>query len=307
MSEIKIYVEGLSKSLGKKQIIENCSFLIEQGSIFGLVGLNGAGKTTLIRLLLGLLKPDCGKTEVNGFIPWLHAGEFYRKTGVILEHDGFAGNLNIKDNIGMFAAAKGVAWRDVIAYIKEFWSNTFIHDEGLSGRKKVKYLSRGQKVQCGLCRAFMGWPDVYLFDEPTVALDVEAYDHFVRMCIEAKRRGGTMLVSSHQLSTIEELCDIVGILDNKRLHLLTSDSAAPVSGQWEIMADYSDDFRIILERCSGFPAKYADGMWHCNINNPENAIPEIVTQLAAAGCRIRQICPESNGIREKIRRHYETN
>jgi ABC-2 type transport system ATP-binding protein len=174
------------------------------------------------------------------------------------------------------------------------------------GRKKVKHLSRGQRVQCGLCRAFLGWPEVFLFDEPTVALDVEAYDHFCMMTREAKRRGAAMLISSHQLATIEELCDVVGLLDNKQLHAMETRQRPGTSRQWSIKADFSENFRSIIDQCAGQAATYADGVWKLNVVDDEKTIPEIITRLAAAGCRILQVAPEKNDLKGKIRLHYES-
>ena len=305
MEENVVSVRDLSKRFGPVGVIEQCSLTIAAGSIFGLVGLNGAGKTTLIRLLLGLLRPDGGEMSVLGHVPWSHEGALYRRLGVVLEHDGFAGNLSVKDNLALFAAAKGLAWGAVTDYINNYWDDTFIRREVFGGRKKVKFLSRGQKVQCGLCRAFLGWPAVCLFDEPTVALDVEAYDHFCALTLEARRRGSAVLISSHQLSTIEELCDTVGILDNKMLHFLQTGGKASVSGQWVLVADNADCFKAIIEDISGFPALYKENAWHCIVETPETTVPEMVARLVEAGCRIREVRPEVRDLKGKIRTHYE--
>ena len=90
-----IQCENLVKQFGRHVVIDNCSLDIRQGSIFGLVGLNGAGKTTLIRLVLGLLRPSGGAVSVLGHAPWDHAESLYQRCGVVLENDGFSGNLNV--------------------------------------------------------------------------------------------------------------------------------------------------------------------------------------------------------------------
>jgi len=208
-----IDVKNLSRSFGKKPILKDISLQAGDGSIYGLVGLNGAGKTTLIRILLGLLKKDGGSVAVNGHDPWRHQPELYRTLGVALESDGFCGNLTVRDNLRIFAEAKGVPRSDADKYFEEYWGKTDI----FKADRKVKFLSRGQRVQCGLCRAFLGWPKVYFFDEPVVSLDFWAYEHFKGMAKEAKSRGSTMLISSHQLETIDDLCDRVGLLKDGEL------------------------------------------------------------------------------------------
>lgn len=310
MSENSIVIENVSKRFGDTIVFGECSYTLANGLIFGLVGLNGAGKTTLIRLLSGLLKPDTGKLSVLGFTPWNHEELFFRRLGIVLENDGFMGNLDFRDNLRLFAAAKGLAWPEVLSYLNDFWKDTFIGREAFSRGKKVKFYSRGQRMQCGLCRAFLGWPEVYFFDEPTVALDVDAYDHFYAMVRHAQNRGSTILISSHQLSFIEELCDEVGVLDKKKLTKISDTPGilgAPSGQPWKISAPGDGVYKEIIERESGYPAAYSDGGWRFYCNEPEATIPEIVTLLCKAGCRISEVRPERQELRDKIRTHYEKN
>lgn len=307
MTPAIIRCENLKKQFGRHVVIDDCGFAVNEGSIFGLVGLNGAGKTTLIRVLLGLLKPSGGAVSVLGHVPWVHAEALYQRLGVVLESDGFSGNLTVRDNLKIFAAAKGLGWDGVEGYVREFWTDTFICGEVFGPSKKSKYLSRGQRMQCSLCRAFLGWPDVYLFDEPTVALDVAAYDHFCRLCRFARDRKGAMLVSSHQLSAIEDLCDSVGILDNKKLHILDGDSPAPAGEPWAIVTENAPGVKELIERAAGSVASYSEGAWHVSLRTPRTTAPEIVSLLVRAGCGIQEVRPEKPDLKGKIRTHYEKN
>jgi ABC-type multidrug transport system ATPase subunit len=219
---IIIDVKNLRRAFGKAVVLEDVSLRVEAGGVYGLVGLNGAGKTTLIRVLLGLIGRDEGSVEIAGFDPWRHEAAFYRTVGVALESDGFFGNLTVRENLRIFAGAKGVSQKDADRYLEEYWGGTDIFCRGdrlqsPAPPRKVKHLSRGQRVQCGLCRAFLGWPSVYFFDEPVVSLDFLAYEHFKTMVGEAKSRGAAVLISSHQLEVIDDLCDRVGILKGGRL------------------------------------------------------------------------------------------
>jgi ABC-type multidrug transport system ATPase subunit len=150
---------------------------------------------------------------VCGFDPWRHEPEFYRMVGVTLESDGFYGNLGVRDNLRLFAEAKGIPWGEAERYFEEYWGASDISKTG----RKVKNLSRGQRVQCGLARAFLGWPKVYFLDEPTVSLDFKAYEHFKGMVLKAKAGGAAVLISSHQLGVIDDLCDRAGLLGDGRL------------------------------------------------------------------------------------------
>jgi ABC-2 type transport system ATP-binding protein len=308
MSKNAIAAENLSKGFGRRIVLDGCSLCMQAGSIYGLVGLNGAGKTTLIRVLAGLLRPDGGSVTVLDCVPWTHAERMYQRLGIVLENDGFAGNLDLRDNLKLFAAAKGIAWSAVESYIKEFWTDTFVSLELRGPRKKVKYFSRGQRMQCGICRAFLGWPDACLFDEPTVALDVEAYDHFCTMARHAQGRGSAILISSHQLSFVEELCGSIWILDNKRLHSLqagANGSAPGFAREWVIVMRSAASYGEIIKQYCGDRAHCMDNAWRFFIEKADVVIPDLITSLCAAGCRILEVRPEKQELRDKILTHYE--
>jgi ABC-type multidrug transport system ATPase subunit len=305
MPQTVINVENISKSFDKNVIFENCSLSIEAGTVFGLVGLNGSGKTTFIRLLLGLLKPERGGISVLGHDPWKHDPHYFKKLGVILDHDGFAGNMTIAENLRIFAEAKGLDTQQVRAYVEERWKNTFLYDEFFGAKKKVKYLSRGQKMQCAICRAFLPQPDVYFLDEPTVALDVDAIDHFYSLVTHARDRGVTVLISSHQLSAIEDLCDCVGMLHNRNVTIVASASPGSAGGpvSWMVRCDRDADARFgkIIENICGFPAVFSDSAWHFKVTGPQTSVPEIVRQLASDGCRILEVGAEAESLKDRIR------
>jgi ABC-2 type transport system ATP-binding protein len=303
MAQPVLAVEHISRSFGKNVIFEDCSFSVETGSIFGLVGLNGSGKTTLIRMLLGLLKPGRGTIFVLGYNPWKHETTLFKKLGVILEHDGFAGNLTVADNVSLFAKAKGLGTQQVRSYIEDNWKSTFLYDEFFNGKKKVKHLSRGQKMQCAICRAFLPAPLVYFFDEPTVALDVDAIDHFYSLVRKARMNGATVLISSHQLSAIEDLCDTVGMLNSRNVSIVKTSGRDGRTESWMVRCDGDADARFgaVIEDVCGLPAVFRDNAWHFEVRKPETEIPEIVRRLAAGGCNILEVGPGGGSLREKLK------
>ncbi|NLP03158.1 MAG: ABC transporter ATP-binding protein [Fibrobacter sp.] len=278
-----ITAENIWKSFGKYSILEDLSLQVDEGLVYGLVGLNGAGKTTLLRLLLGNLRADSGNISVRGFNPWEHREEFYRGIGVVLEHDGFWGNLTVRENLSIYAAAKGISAAEAESYFAEYWKDTDI----FNSKKKVKYLSRGQKMQCAICRAFLGWPKVLFLDEPVVALDITAYDHFCRMVREARDRGAAMIISSHQLEIIDKLCGRIGVLRDKHLVELNRE----ICSQWAVVTDDSPQWKSLIEKAGGLNIIY-DGYWRFEIDHPDTAIPELISSLVSAGCRIREVRQE---------------
>jgi ABC-type multidrug transport system ATPase subunit len=296
-----IDVTNLSKSFGKHAIISGLSLAIEENEVYGLVGLNGAGKTTLIRLLLGILKPGGGTITVAGRDPWAHDAAQYRRFGVVLEHDGFWGNLTFEQNLRLFAAAKRVPWSDACRYVEVQWRTSALY----KNKKPVKFFSRGQRMQCAICRAFLGDPAVFFFDEPVVALDIDAYEHFSGLVKTARSRGATFLISSHQLDAIDDLCSRVGALRDKKIIELTKTGRDKTSGPtWELLADPNARWASLIMEVCGSAAVFKNGSWFFDVVDPEAMVPVLVAKLAGAGCQIRAIAPAAGGFREVIRKEY---
>jgi ABC-2 type transport system ATP-binding protein len=293
-----IILNGLKKSFGNHAILNDVSLQIDISTAYGLVGLNGAGKTTLLRLMLGILKPDSGAITVNGFNPWNHHVDFYTRLGVVLDHDGFWGNLTIKENLKIFSAAKKLRWQETEKYITQFWSDTVI----ASSDKKVKYLSRGQRVQCALCRAFLGWPEVLLLDEPAVALDMTAYAHFRNMVNNAKSRGAAVIISSHQLDTIDDLCDRVGNLSGGRLVDVQCGTKDKMC--WFLFTSMSCDCLPLLSECGCTDITDNNGKWSFLVNNPQTTIPAVVEKMVMNQYPVYEIRPDASGFSDTIRSIY---
>lgn len=300
MSDSPVTSHGVRRSFGTTDVLRNLDLELRPGDFYGLVGLNGAGKTTLIRHLLGLLRPDAGEIRVFGEDPWSHRAGSYRRIGVILEHDGFAGNLTFRRNMEFFSRVKGLPAAALDEYLEEFWSGTSIRTSG----RKVKHFSRGQKMQASICRAFLGWPELCVFDEPVVALDLEAYEHFCFLVEEARRRGCTMLISSHVLEPIERFCNRVGLLRNGILQEISPGEPerwwvvrvnGVVPSQDEVFA--SEGIKQSEQRTTG--------EWRIAVDNPDRCIPKLVQRLVQYGVGVLEVRPEEISLRERLRRGQE--
>ena len=294
-----INVKNLKRSFGQKSILNNVSLQVEERSVYGLVGLNGCGKTTFIRVLLGLLNKDEGSVSVGGYDPWLHQTEYYRKLGVVLENDGFFGNLSVRDNLKIFASAKGISWNEAQKYFHKYWGGTEI----FTAERKVKFLSRGQKVQCGLCRAFLGWPSICFFDEPVVSLDIKAYEHFKMISKEAVSRGAALLISSHQLETIDELCDRAGLLKNGVIEEICKSKGVE---SWIIKVLNDGDWEKVIERCGVGDIAISENQLTFSVTDSKNKIPEIIKALVFAQCSICEVRQKKQGFSDTIKNIYKS-
>ncbi|MFP4415677.1 MAG: ABC transporter ATP-binding protein [Chitinivibrionales bacterium] len=295
-----VEIAKVVKTFGADTVLDGIDLSIEPGTVFGLVGLNGAGKTTFIRIMLGLMRQTSGSCRLLGLDPQRYTGELFRRMGVVLEHNGFYGNLSVMDNLRFFGRAKGISERSLKKYLQQFWAGTDI----VQKKGKTKFFSRGQKMQCGLCRAFLGWPDVFLLDEPAVALDVSAYDHFCSLVRHAKENGAVVFISSHQFDTIEELCDRIGILEKGRLTML--DRESPVQ-QWIVQSSTQERVgEIITEFASGKPT-LDNGVWSFAVESPQRKIPMLVAELVREGFSVYKVQPMSDSVKETVRRYYSQN
>ncbi|MGM0462564.1 MAG: ABC transporter ATP-binding protein [Fibrobacterota bacterium] len=196
-----IEVENIDKSFKKtKGVLKNLTLEIAPREVCGLIGLNGAGKTTLIRIIAGLLRPDSGAVSVMGENPATAGARLLRDMGILLEKDGFNGNLSFWDNLRFFAAARGLSADSTEDYARKWWGDL------LSQKKSVKYFSRGERSQCGLARVFLGAPQLLILDEPLAALDTRAQGQFHRLVLHHREQGCTLIISSHNEQAVKKHC-----------------------------------------------------------------------------------------------------
>jgi ABC-type Na+ transport system ATPase subunit NatA len=198
------------------------------------------------------------------------------------------------ENLQFYAEAKNVSKSALTRYLDENWRETGLLDI----TKRVRYLSRGQKMQCSLCRAFLGEPDILLLDEPVIALDLHAHTHFCGMIQKARNRGAATIISSHQLELIDTLCDRAGVLKDTSLCEITRHQSLP----WIIMTDNNPLWKVIIESCGGVDIYYENG-WVFT-GDPE-VIPDCIAKLASSGCRIYGVARTEGEFSSKIRTVYE--
>lgn len=299
MSIIK--VEHLSRRFGDREILKNISFSIPSGEMFGLIGLNGAGKTTLIRTILGLIGRDKGTVSLFGEDPYGRDVSVLTRVGTVLEHCGFYGNLGVLDNLKFYSQARGLTKLEYDSFVNDFVSKTKVG----KNKGQVKYFSRGEKMQCALLRAFMGWPELLVFDEPTLGLDIGAYENFIEMSNEAIRRGTTILISSHHLEVIDQLCDTIGLLENGTLTILDDEKNRHL---WTIRILNNsqidaNDIKFCIKKIVKSEVSIKNDLYSFRVNHEasDTAIPEIVRALVELGCAIAGVKPEIRDIKENLK------
>lgn len=209
MEDLVIRTEGLTKRYGDILAVDNLSLEVPRGRIFGLLGPNGSGKTTTMGMLLGLVKPTSGSFELFGS-ERPHV-ESLRRLGAIVETPAFYPYLSGRENLAYF---QGIAGRSNAAELDELLAKVGLADRADS---RFRTYSLGMKQRLGLAYSLLGDPELLFLDEPTNGMDPAGMAE-VRDLIPSLGSGGrTVLLSSHLLHEVEQVCDSVAILSKGRL------------------------------------------------------------------------------------------
>jgi ABC-2 type transport system ATP-binding protein len=205
-----VEIAHIAKSFGRTQAVADVSFAVEAGEIFGLLGPNGAGKTTTIRVMLDLFKPDRGTVAVLG---GAMSEEKKNRIGYMPEERGLYQDFALDRCLVYLATLKGVpeaqARRQVAAYLERF-------DLAPHRTKKVKELSKGMQQKAQLIATIVHQPELIVIDEPFSALDPVNTQMVKDLMRELRDRGTTILMSTHQMHQVEELCDRILLIHSGR-------------------------------------------------------------------------------------------
>ncbi len=210
-----VNVQGLSKSFGTNKAVDEVSFEIKKGEVFGLLGENGAGKTTTLRMLATMLKPDSGTAVINGIDIIKDPQAVRFQIGILFGGEtGLYDRLTVYENIAYFAELNDMDRGYTKTRIAEI-AKTFGMEEFMN--KRAGKLSKGMKQKAAFGRAIVHDPQIMFFDEPTSGLDVSAARNVHDFIMDCKKQGKTILFSSHTMSEVEKLCDRIGIIHKGKL------------------------------------------------------------------------------------------
>ena len=209
-------IRGLRKTYGNLTVLSDLDLSVPTGALFGLMGDNGAGKTTLFRITAGLLAPDAGTVKIDDVDLLRNPVEARLKIGYVPDYFGSYEGLTVSEYMDFFARAFGMRGRE--ARIR---CEMLTEGAGLSDRADfpVDGLSRGMQQQLSIARALIHDPDLLILDEPTSGLDPASRFSVREMLGELCDRGKTILISSHVLSELSEICSDIGILEQGKVKI----------------------------------------------------------------------------------------
>lgn len=240
-----LQIDHLSKTFDTIKAVDDISFEVTQGEIFGFLGPNGAGKTTTISIIAGLLKPDSGKIRINSLDLDGDLKKIKRLMGVVPQEMAFYDELTAKENLLFWGKLYGVRKKELDDRVKYYLEKT-----GLLGRENdaLKKYSGGMKRRINLIIGLIHQPRLLLLDEPTIGIDVQTKLNIYEIIKEASSNGTTILYTTHNLQEAEELCHRIAIMDlGKILALGTLDELIQIVGEKDIVI-VSGKFSIDMAR-----------------------------------------------------------
>jgi ABC-2 type transport system ATP-binding protein len=212
-----VKVEGLRKVYGTTVAVEEVSFEVKEGEIFGMVGPNGAGKTTTIECLEGLRKPDAGTVRVLGVDPQREGHTLRERTGMQLQQSNLPDRMKVWEALDLYSAfyPKAADWKELLVQL------------GLEEKRKAYFskLSGGQKQRLFIALALLPDPQLVFLDELTTGLDPQARHAIWDLVRGVRERGKTVFLTTHFMEEAERLCDRVAILDHGKIVALDTPAA----------------------------------------------------------------------------------
>ena len=208
---VSLVVDSVTKRFGDVVALDDASFVVEPGRIFGLLGANGAGKTTSMRIVLDILRPDAGRVTWQGSVNT----DLARRTwGYLPEERGLYPRMQVGAQLRFFASLYGVSDADARREIGE-WLDRFRIPDYLD--RRAEELSKGNQQKIQFIAAILHDPEVLIMDEPFTGLDPVNVRLLKEAFLEMRDRGKTLIFSTHQMEQVEELCESIAIVDRGRV------------------------------------------------------------------------------------------
>ncbi len=284
---MEITVEHLSKKFGEYIAVNNISLTIPAGKIYGFIGANGAGKTTTMKMMVGLLKADCGTVKYDGKEMKHLDSSIMQNVGVFISKPNYYPNLSARENLLYLQKILGKPLGEVDRVLKLVRLDH-------TGNKKVSSFSFGMKQRLGLAIAFLNNPQVLILDEPTNGLDPKGIFEIRQMLEEmAHNEGCTIFISSHNIAEIEKLSDRICIIDRgSKIFEGTVDELYATEGlEYCLRTNDAGNTAAVLKAIGVSYSRKKDAFY---IETAKSIIPGIVKELVKKDVEVFEISPSNN-------------
>jgi ABC-type multidrug transport system ATPase subunit len=287
--ELAVETRGLGKRYGDRLVaVDGLDLRVRRGEVYGFLGPNGAGKTTTLRMLVGLIRPTSGRAQVVGAPPG--SREALARTGALIEGPGFYPSLTGRDNLRLLVGHAGVPESRIGPALEEV---------GLADRANDRYrtYSLGMKQRLGIAAALLKDPALLILDEPTNGMDPAGMAEMRAFVRDLGRGGRTVLLSSHLMNEVEQVCDRVGVIAHGRL--VAEGTVDELRGREFLIlrAEPLDDAERLLGSLAGIEAvTRVDGA--LRVAAPTLPPDEVNRVLVAAGIGVSELRPDRESLEE---------
>ncbi|MCC8301799.1 ATP-binding cassette domain-containing protein [Bacillus sp. ICE1] len=295
MSEPALILKDVSKTINHTPIVQSISFDVRKGEIFGLLGPNGSGKTTIFRMIVQLIKKTEGAISFRGR-PDSDFEYFMRHIGVIIEGPDMYPNMTALQNLNYFTKLRSTSLRT------DDLMNT-LAKVGLeqAARKKVKHFSLGMKQRLGLAYSLLHNPGLLILDEPMNGLDPKGMKELRIILSDLAKQGVSILLSSHLLSEMEEICDRVAYIKKGRILGIEDMKSRNDLGQkklFTVTVDHPARAKEILEQDGILQVQQKDSRV-IELEAEEDTIPYVIKSLAEKEILISRVSARTLSLEEK--------
>ena len=297
MSDVILQTHGLTKRFGRRTAVDNLSLHVERGDIYGFLGPNGAGKSTTLRMLLGLIRPTAGKVEFPSHgLRWDYL-QARSRIGAIIETPAFYENFSARRNLQLLASLSGGVLSKRVEEVLDI--------VGLKERARdpVKVFSYGMRQRLGIAQALLPAPQLIILDEPTNGLDpqgIQQTRHLIRRLRDELKL--TVLLSSHLLVEVEQLCNRVGIIHEGRL-LYEGEPAALVAPttRFKLKVDKTAVAFQLLEKDPAISVSQ-NGAAYLHVDAQADHISNVNALLVSHGVKVYELTPTQESLEEAFLR-----
>ncbi|MDW7674733.1 MAG: ABC transporter ATP-binding protein [Bacillota bacterium] len=290
---------GLSKNYKNVAALIDLNLTIERGSVFGFIGPNGAGKSTAMSILATLLAPSKGKAYVGGFDCTEKPEEVRQLIGYMPDFFGVYDNLKVEEYLDFYAQAYFVPVAKRAGLIKDL-----LELVNLSGKEEayVDTLSRGMKQRLGLARCLIHSPQVLILDEPASGLDPRARLEMREIIKELSKMGKTILISSHILLELTEMCDTIGIIERGKMLACgpVKEILAQVSGKHAVrisfLSRWDEAMSFLQQHQLVNSVRQEDQSFIVQLNGGEEESSILIKELVGAGMAVTSFAAERESL-----------
>jgi ABC-type multidrug transport system ATPase subunit len=277
-----IETTDISKRFGDNVAVNDLNLRVRRGEVYGFLGPNGAGKTTTLRMLLGLARPSSGSALILGQPPG--SSESIARIGALIEAPGFYPGLSGRDNLRVLAYHSGAPRQRI---------DLILNEVGLAHRAKDRFAaySQGMKQRLGVAAALLKDPELLILDEPTNGLDPAGMVEMRNLIRELGRESRTVLLSSHLMQEIEQVCDRAGVISEGALVKEGTVDELRGKSLLRVVAKPLEKARRVVERLSWVKGVVAmDGM--LSITTDPASAPAVNDALVSAGIAVWELTPD---------------